>query len=54
MKYVLVVALAATALILSIDANYAGEKKPKYTIKEVMAEAHKSGLWKKVAEGDAD
>jgi hypothetical protein len=54
MKYVLGVALAATALILSMDANYAGEKKPKYTIKEVMAEAHKSGLWKKVAEGDAD
>jgi len=54
MKYVLGVAIAATAMILGIGSNYAGEKKPKYTIKEVMAEAHKSGLWKKVAAGDAD
>ncbi|HMC67061.1 MAG TPA: hypothetical protein VKI65_19140 [Gemmataceae bacterium] len=32
----------------------AGEDKPKYTISEVMKEAHKSGLYKKVAEGKAD
>jgi hypothetical protein len=30
-----------------------GDDKPKYTIKEVMKEAHKSGLHKKVAGGKA-
>ncbi|MBI2823221.1 MAG: hypothetical protein HYX69_00865 [Planctomycetia bacterium] len=29
----------------------AAEDKPKYTIKQVMKEAHKDGLMKKVAEG---
>ena len=31
----------------------AADEKPKYTIKEVMKEAHKEGLLKKVAGGNA-
>src|SRR5262249_30062083 len=55
MKYVFGVAVAAMALILSMDAKYAGaQKDPKFTIKEVMREAHKGGLMKKVATGKAD
>jgi hypothetical protein len=56
MKYVLGVAIAAVALILILGtgSNYAGgQKEPKHTIKEVMREAHKSGLYKKVATGKA-
>jgi hypothetical protein len=42
------------ALALCLGIPRAGEKKePKYTIKEVMKKAHKDGLWKKVASGDA-
>src|SRR5437867_4119168 len=53
MKYVLGMAIAATALILCLDANYAGE--PKYTIKEVMKKAHagKGAIMKAVAAGKA-
>lgn len=54
-------AVAIFALVLVIDTNVEGAKDkdkdkdtPKYTIKEVMAEAHKSGLWKKVAAGTAE
>jgi hypothetical protein len=55
MKYVLAGMAAVLALVFLVDANNAGDKdKPKYTIKEVMAEAHKSGLWKKIAKGDAE
>jgi hypothetical protein len=56
MKYVLGVAIAATALIVGMDSNYAGEKKePKYTIKEVMKKAHagKGAIMKAVAAGKA-
>jgi hypothetical protein len=41
--------LAAAGLYLA-----AAEKKPKYSIKEVMEEAHKEGLLKKVASGKGD
>ncbi len=29
------------------------DSKPKYTIKQVMAQAHKNGMYKKVAQGKA-
>jgi hypothetical protein len=44
----LIVGLLGIGLLQSRE-----EEKPKYTIKEVMKEAHKSGLWKKVADGKA-
>lgn len=42
-------------LIVSSGSNEAGdkEKKPEFTISEVMAKGHKSGLMKKVASGKA-
>jgi hypothetical protein len=53
--------VVAGVLILSLvmfssteSVNAGGKKEPKYTIKEVMREAHKSGLWKRVAQGKAD
>jgi hypothetical protein len=53
MKYVLGVLIAGAALVITVGSD-AGEKKdPKYTIKEVMREAHKGGLMKKVATGKA-
>ncbi len=40
------------ALMLALAVSYAAdEAKAKHTIKEVMKEAHKSGLLKKVASG---
>ena len=55
MKYMLSGMSLLLVLAFIVETNAAGGKdKPKYTIKEVMAQAHKSGLWKKVAEGDAD
>ena len=45
--------MAMVALALVLESNQAGEK-PKYTIKEVMKDAHKGGLMKKVADGKAD
>ena len=55
MKYMLCGMAAFLALIFVTDTDGAGEKdKAKYTINEIMAKAHKSGLWKKVAKGDAE
>jgi hypothetical protein len=57
MKQTLILsAVAVAALLLLLDGSSQGgdKKEPKYTIKEVMKEAHKSGLWKKIAAGDAD
>lgn len=47
--------MTAVALVFCLGASGAGDKKePKYTIKEVMAKAHKEGLLKKVVSGKAD
>lgn len=46
---VLVAIGSAAALVRAADED---EKKPKYTIKEVMKKAHKDGLMKKLAAGD--
>jgi hypothetical protein len=55
MKYLLGAMAVMVAVMFTADANTIGDKdKPKYTIKEVMAKAHKSGLWKKVAKGTAE
>jgi hypothetical protein len=45
----------ALAVLTTFGMTVAQEKgdKPKHTIKQVMKEAHKSGLWKKVAAGKA-
>jgi hypothetical protein len=52
-KYFLLATLALT--MVGLGMFQAREKdKPKYTIKEVMKEAHKSGLYKKVAQGKGD
>ena len=54
MRFLSTVLCAVVTLALCLGTPRAGEKKePKYTIKEVMEKAHKSGLWKKVAAGDA-
>jgi hypothetical protein len=55
-------AFAVFGMALMFSSNAEGvvfdkdkkDEKPKYTIKEVMAEAHKSGLLKKIQKGDAD
>jgi hypothetical protein len=52
-------AVFAVALMSNSNVEGVGDKdkkdeKPKFTIKEVMAEAHKSGLMKKVAKGTAE
>lgn len=55
MRRVLVV-VPLFALITGVAwafANVQEETKPKYEIKEVMGEAHKKGLLKKVVSGDA-
>jgi hypothetical protein len=44
----------AMAICASRDNVTAANADPKFTIKEVMKEAHKSGLLKKVAAGTAD
>lgn len=46
----------AFLMVLALAANTssaAAQDKAKFTIAEVMQKAHKSGLWKKVAEGKA-
>src|ERR1700682_2980267 len=53
MKFLAASLMAVTAIVLLLGDNLAGEKA-KYTIKEVMKEAHKGGLMKKVADGKAD
>lgn len=45
-------ALAAASVGLGL-VGAADDDKPKYTIKEVMKDAQKGGLYKKVAEGKA-
>jgi hypothetical protein len=45
-------ALALVAVFIGLSLVEA-QDKPKYTIKEVMKDAHKSGLYKKVGEGKA-
>jgi hypothetical protein len=52
MKYLLAGGIAALSLLLVLGTNDAGEKA-KYTIPQVMAKAHKAGLHKKVASGQA-
>lgn len=47
-------ALVAVISVICVSLVWADDDKPKYTIKEVMKNAHKSGLYKKVAEGKAD
>jgi hypothetical protein len=52
---VLGVAMVAFSRSGNVTAANADDKeKAKYTIGEVMQQAHKSGLWKKVAAGNAD
>jgi hypothetical protein len=53
MKYFLAAVIATLSLVLVLGTNDAQEKKAKHTIPEVMKQAHKSGLWKKVATGKA-
>lgn len=51
-KFGLLVGLTLGLLGLALPSS--GEEKPKYTIKEVMAKAHKEKLLDKVASGKAD
>ena len=53
MKFLVAGLTVLMAMALTLGDNLAGEK-PKYSIKEVMKEAHKGGLMKKVADGKAD
>jgi hypothetical protein len=53
MKFLAACLMAVAGIVLLLGDNQAGEKA-KYTIKEVMKEAHKGGLMKKVADGKAD
>ncbi len=53
-KCCLMVGLTLGLLGLALPSSGEEKEKPKYTIKEVMKEAHKSGLMKKVASGKAD
>lgn len=46
--------IAVVGMIFCLSASGAGDKKPKYDIKEVMDKAHKQGLLKKVVSGKAD
>jgi hypothetical protein len=55
MKFVIGGVAVLALMVLSVDTRVQAQKdKPKHTIKEVMAEAHKSGLWKKIAAGTAE
>jgi hypothetical protein len=53
MKYLLGVLIAGAALVITVGSDAGEKKEPKHTIKEVMKEAHKGGLMKKVATGKA-
>src|SRR5207249_4459764 len=53
MRFLAASLMVVTAMLLTLGNNQAGEK-PKYSIKEVMKEAHKGGLMKKVADGKAE
>ncbi len=52
MKYVFAAAIAGLSLTLLMGENRAAQKA-KYSIADVMDEAHKGGLMKKVASGKA-
>jgi hypothetical protein len=52
MKALAATLLTLAALALMLGDNHAGEK-PKYTIKQVMKEAHKDKLLDKVVDGSA-
>lgn len=56
-KFLIVMAMFSMALATSWSASVGDDKedkeKPKYSIKEVMKNAHKSGLLDKVAKGTA-
>lgn len=52
MRFVAAGFVAFLSVVLVMTENHAGEKA-KYTIAEVMAKAHKSKLFAKVAKGDA-
>lgn len=45
--------MMAVVLVCNADSRGGGDK-PKYTIKQVMQDAHKKGLMKKVADGAAN
>ena len=53
MKGLIAGAVAVFSLALLLEASQGQEKKAKYEIKEVMKQAMKGGLAKKVAEGKA-
>ena len=56
MKYIasiLIVPLATAALTLGLFSVVNGQAKPKYTIKQIMKDALKGGLAKKVVGGEA-
>ena len=54
--HVMLRSLAAGAILVSLAASLAvrAEDAPKHTIKQVMKEAHKDGLLKKVAGGQGN
>ena len=52
MRFLAAGVMAILSLALIMDSNLAGEKA-KHSIKEVMKEAHKGGLMKKVSGGTA-
>jgi hypothetical protein len=57
MRCAVMAALGVAMAVFSNSGNVTAanaDEKVKYTISEVMQEAHKSGLWKKVAAGTAD
>ena len=53
MRKLLVVCLIMTFAWVVVAVTTRAQDKPKYTIKEVMKTAHKGGLTKKVAKGEA-
>lgn len=55
MKLVAAGTMLLFSFVLLLGDNEAGEKKPKYTIPQVMAKAHagKAAIMKKVAAGEA-
>jgi hypothetical protein len=49
----LCVAMVFAMVAGNVDMSFAGKDDPKFTIKEVMQEAHKKGLLNKIYKGDA-
>jgi hypothetical protein len=52
-RLIVAVTLSLGMVIVALDCP-AGQDKPKFTISEVMQQAHKGGLLKKVQEGKAN